>query len=39
MTAPTNTFKEHDFFRSDHFVNDPYPYFDYLGGVDKFVSG
>lgn len=23
-------FAEHDFFRSDAFINDPYPYFDYL---------
>jgi cytochrome P450 len=25
-----NEFEAHDFFRSDRFVNDPYPYFDYL---------
>lgn len=26
----THEFEAHDFFRSDRFVNDPYPYFDYL---------
>ncbi len=30
MTTPNNGFNQHDFFRSDHFVSDPYPYFDYL---------
>lgn len=30
MNDQTNEFAKHDFFRSDRFVNDPYPYFDYL---------
>ncbi len=30
MNDKTHEFDAHDFFRSDHFVNDPYPYFDYL---------
>lgn len=29
IDTPT-AFADHDFFRSDAFVNDPYPYFDYL---------
>jgi len=30
MTDMKKAFQEHDFFRSDRFVNDPYSYFDYL---------
>ncbi len=30
MTDTSHEFEAHDFFRSDRFVNDPYPYFDYL---------
>jgi len=30
MTTKSDDFAAHDFFRSDHFVNDPYSYFDYL---------
>jgi cytochrome P450 len=30
MNAETPAFEEHNFFRSDHYINDPYPYFDYL---------
>ncbi len=30
MNDKTHEFDAHDFFRSDHFVNDPYPSFDYL---------
>ncbi|WP_428312871.1 cytochrome P450 [Hydrocarboniphaga sp.] len=30
MTDQQHEFEKHDFFRSDRFVNDPYPYFDYL---------
>ncbi len=30
MNDTLNEFEAHDFFRSDRFVNDPYPYFDYL---------
>lgn len=30
MNQKTDEFAAHDFFRSDHFVNDPYSYFDYL---------
>jgi cytochrome P450 len=30
MNDKTHEFEEHDFFRSDRFVNDPYSYFDYL---------
>jgi cytochrome P450 len=30
MSDNTHEFAEHDFFRSDRFINDPYAYFDYL---------
>ena len=30
MNDQAQEFEAHDFFRSDRFVNDPYPYFDYL---------
>ena len=30
MNDTPHEFEAHDFFRSDHFVTDPYPYFDYL---------
>ena len=30
MSDSASDFEAHDFFRSDRFVNDPYPYFDYL---------
>ncbi len=30
MNDNVHEFDAHDFFRSDRFVNDPYPYFDYL---------
>jgi len=30
MSDSPSEFEAHDFFRSDRFVNDPYPYFDYL---------
>jgi cytochrome P450 len=30
MNDKIHDFEAHDFFRSDHFVNDPYAYFDYL---------
>jgi len=30
MNDKAHEFEAHDFFRSDRFVNDPYPYFDYL---------
>ena len=30
MNDKAHDFEAHDFFRSDRFVNDPYPYFDYL---------
>lgn len=30
MTDMKKDFEEHDFFRGNHFVNDPYSYFDYL---------
>jgi cytochrome P450 len=30
MNDQQHEFGQHDFFRSDRFVNDPYPYFDYL---------
>ncbi len=30
MSDSAHDFEAHDFFRSDRFVNDPYPYFDYL---------
>lgn len=30
MNDTPHAFEEHDFFRSDRFVSDPYPYFDYL---------
>jgi cytochrome P450 len=30
MNDGQHEFEKHDFFRSDRFVNDPYPYFDYL---------
>ena len=30
MNDKTHEFEQHDFFRSDQFVNDPYSYFDYL---------
>ena len=30
MNDKADEFEAHDFFRSDRFVNDPYPYFDYL---------
>jgi cytochrome P450 family 150 subfamily A5 len=30
MSDSSQEFEAHDFFRSDRFVNDPYPYFDYL---------
>ncbi|MEG3143613.1 cytochrome P450 [Sphingomonas sp. RT2P30] len=30
MNDTSHEFEAHDFFRSDRFVNDPYPYFDYL---------
>ncbi|NGY03289.1 cytochrome P450 [Solimonas terrae] len=30
MNDKQHEFEKHDFFRSDRFVNDPYPYFDYL---------
>lgn len=30
MNDQQHEFDKHDFFRSDRFVNDPYPYFDYL---------
>jgi len=30
MTDMAHEFEAHDFFRSDRFINDPYPYFDYL---------
>lgn len=30
MNDQQHEFEKHDFFRSDRFVNDPYPYFDYL---------
>lgn len=30
MNEKSHEFEAHDFFRSDRFVNDPYPYFDYL---------
>lgn len=33
MNDTPSEFEAHDFFRSDRFVNDPYPYFDYLRGL------
>ncbi len=30
MTDTAHEFNAHDFFRSDRFISDPYPYFDYL---------
>ncbi len=30
MTDTANDFDAHDFFRSDRFIKDPYPYFDYM---------
>jgi cytochrome P450 len=30
MSDTSQDFEAHDFFRSDRYVNDPYPYFDYL---------
>src|SRR3546814_10177404 len=30
MNDQQQDFDKHDFFRSDRFINDPYPYFDYL---------
>ena len=30
MNDQQHEFEKHDFFRSDRFINDPYPYFDYL---------
>ncbi len=30
MDDQQQEFDKHDFFRSDRFINDPYPYFDYL---------
>jgi cytochrome P450 len=30
MNDQQHDFDKHDFFRSDRFINDPYPYFDYL---------
>ena len=30
MNDLSHEFEKHDFFRSDRFINDPYPYFDYL---------
>lgn len=30
MNDPTHEFEAQDFFLSDRFVKDPYPYFDYL---------